>query len=149
MLAALLLAAAAPQASTPKAFVTQLYAHYRDARFSPFDHIDAIFAPRLAAAIRLDRKLAHGEIGALDSDPICLCQDSEGLRGEIRRIAMVAPDQAVVTLTLHYAATPPTAPARLTLHHVAAGWRVADIAMDDGHSLLNWLMLQNRQAARH
>jgi len=79
MLAALLLAAAAPQ--TPQAFVSQLYARYRDERFSPFHHIDGIFAPPLARAIRLDQKLAGpGEIGALDGDPICDCQDSDGYR---------------------------------------------------------------------
>lgn len=143
----LLLAAATPQTQTPQAFVTTLYAHYRDEKFSPFDHIEAIFAPALAKEIRLDTKLADGEVGALDSDPICLCQDSDGLRAEIRRIAMIAPGKAVVALTLHYAGTPPTAPARLTLQRLPSGWRVADIAMDDGHSLLHWLILQNRRAA--
>ncbi len=147
MIAALLLAAAAPQ--TPQAFVTHLYAHYRDEHFSPFDHIDAVFAPRLAAAIRLDRKLAGDEIGALDSDPICLCQDTDGLRGEIRRVVLIAPDKAVVSLTLHYAATPPTAPARLTLQRLGSGWRVADVAMENGLSLLDWLTVQNRRAAQH
>jgi hypothetical protein len=155
VLAALVLAAATiPQ--TPQAFVMQLYARYRDENYSPLDRIDAVFAPRLAAAIRLDRKLAGpGYVGALDGDPICLCQDAEGLWASIRHISQPSPGRATALVTLHYAGQPPTAPARLTLVRTTQGWRVADTAMEDGRSLIAWLDRQNaanaapRETARH
>jgi len=145
MLAALLLAAAAAQ--TPQAFVTQLYARYRNESFSPFNHIDAIFAPRLAAAIKLDRRLAQGEIGALDHDPVCLCQDASGLRAEILHVASPAPDRAVVSMMLRYDGSPHIAPTRLTLQRLHAGWRIADLS--DQGSLLAYLDHANRETIKH
>lgn len=147
MLVALLLAAAALQPQTPQAFITHLYAQYRHERFDPFDHIDAIFARPLAAAIRLDAKLTpRGYAGALDWDPICSCQDSEGLRAEIQRIVPATPNRVTAMLTLHYAGTPPTQSARLILERTLVGWRVLDVRMGDGRSLLAFLNGANREA---
>jgi len=131
--AALLLAAAAPHSQTPQAFVANLYAYYRNRNFSPFRHVEAIFAPRLAAAIRLDEKRSPpDEVGALDWDPICGCQDWSKLRPEIRRIAPISPDRVALAIRLydmnhHHSLS-------LVLERTTAGWRVADI-LDRGSLL--------------
>jgi len=145
MLAVLLLAAATPQAQTPQAFITTLYANYRDTNFSPFDHRNAIFAPRLAAAIRLDEKLTpSGYVGTLDWDPICGCQDWTSLRPEIRHIVMSSPNRATVTIGLHDGDH--FQPLGLILDHTKDGWRVADV-LNHG-SLLALLDRENGAALK-
>jgi hypothetical protein len=141
---ALLLAAAALQPKSPQAFVTNLYAKYRDANFSPFNHMDTIFAPRLAAAIRLDRRLAENEVGTLDWDPICGCQDWTNLRPEIRHPTMVSTSRAAVAIKLYDMNRFHSL--GLILTHGKAGWRVADV-IDHG-SLLALLERENSKALR-
>ena len=66
LLLAPLLTGAQPPASpaeTPKAWMEQVYASYRDPDFSPFKHPDRYFAPALLAAINEDSRLAKGEVG--------------------------------------------------------------------------------------
>ena len=84
ILLALLAATTAPPTS-PQAFMQRLYAQYRNADFSPFTHIDRVFAPHLIAAIKEDERLAHGEVGYLDGDPVCQCQDPAGMHPTGRR----------------------------------------------------------------
>ena len=78
-----LLVAAAPAAETPKAYMERLYAGYRNSSFNPFDHPERYFAPRLLAAIKEDARLANGEVGYVDGDPICQCQDPDGLHATV------------------------------------------------------------------
>ena len=137
--------AAAPVAETPKAFVERVYASYRDRNFSPFEHADRYFAPKLKAAIDEDSRLAKGEVGYLDGDPICQCQDSDGLRSKIVRISLQGPNQAIAEVLLDY----PDATAthvRLTLVRTKAGWRIADVAASDQPSLVSALAASNRKA---
>lgn len=144
MLAALLLAAAAPQ--TPQAFVSQLYARYRDERFSPFHRIDTIFAPPLARAIRLDQKLAGpGEIGALDGDPICDCQDSDGLQADVGR-PVRSNHQTIIPVVLHFPGEPHVVRHSLKLIWTSNGWRIADTDIFGGKSLLAFLNKTNAEA---
>ena len=83
MLLALLLAAAAG-AETPKAYhgatLRQLRATRTSARST---HPERYFAPQLMAAIKEDARLAHGEVGYVDGDPICQCQDPDGLHASV------------------------------------------------------------------
>src|SRR5919199_946809 len=81
-LAAAALAAAAP-GETPRGFVERIYAGYRHDNYSPFEHAERIFAPPLLAAIREDERLSRGEVGFLDADPLCQCQDAGGIHPRI------------------------------------------------------------------
>ena len=70
----------APQTmGPPSAYVERLYGSYRRADFNPLGQPGRYFAPRLLAAINEDSRLSKGEVGYLDGDPICQCQDPAGL----------------------------------------------------------------------
>ena len=142
MLLAFLAAAAA---ETPKAYMQRLYANYRHADYSPFSHPERVFAPRLLAAIREDSKLAHGEVGYLDGDPVCQCQDSGGMRASIGSVTMQGADKATVRVSIGWQGAKPR-PATFKLLRTDAGWRVADVSSADEPSLLSALEAANRKA---
>lgn len=63
-------------------FVESLYYNYqiKDSIFNfKGPAADTIFCSELLQLIRLDEKLAQGEVGYLEGDPLCFCQDDEGL----------------------------------------------------------------------
>ena len=51
--------------------------------YNPFDQPERVFAPPLLAAINEDARLANGEVGYLDGDPLCQCQDAAGLKARV------------------------------------------------------------------
>ena len=149
MLTALALAAAAPQ--PPRAFVVRLYAHYRDEKFSPLNHLDTIFAPPLAGAIRLDQKRAgSGYEGALEADPICDCQDPDELRADIGQpLPSGRRDRAIIPVVLRFSGRPHAVRHSLRLIWTSNGWRIADTDINGGKSLLAFLNKANAEAAGH
>src|SRR5579864_9283091 len=72
---------------SPRTFVEQLYSSYVNPSFSPLERPEQIFAPPLTAAIKEDQRLARGEVGFLDGDPLCDCQDTAGIRSRILSLA--------------------------------------------------------------
>ena len=145
----LFLAAAAgqPQAGTPRAFLERTYASYGNANFNPFDHLDRYFAPRLIAAIREDSRLAHGEVGYVDGDPICQCQDPGGLHAKVTRVTLQGPARANAEVILDW--TDSTARrVRFSLVRTAGGWRIADVSSGDEPSFLRAVENSNRKARR-
>ena len=140
-------AAPAPAAETPRAFVERIYAGYRSRDFSPFKRPERWFAPALLAAIEEDARLAKGEVGYLDGDPICQCQDAEGLRARVASVQQQRSDRAVVRVLIALHGYRPR-PARLSLTRTRAGWRIADIASAEGPSLLAGLAASNRTQKR-
>jgi hypothetical protein len=146
ILLALAVSAAQP-AETPRRFLDRIYAGYKHSDFSPLVHPDRYFAPPLVAAIREDSRLAHGEVGYLDGDPLCQCQDASGLRARIARVSVTGPGHATAEVILDY---PDNTPARVRLSLVRArlGWRIADVSAGDQPSLIRALERSNRRA-RH
>ena len=143
----LMLAAAAQPAATPEGFMERLYARYRNSDFSPFTHPERVFAPRLLAAINEDSRLAKGEVGYLDGDPVCQCQDSTGLKAAITKIVHQDRDHARVRVSISldgYDARP----AAFTLVRTRGGWRIADVSSEDETSLLAALEKANDEARR-
>jgi hypothetical protein len=147
MLAALLLVAAPPLES-PKAFMAGIYSHYRSSNFSPFTHPERYFAPRLLAAINEDSRLAHGEVGYLDGDPICQCQDSSGMRPTITSVTRTSRSKAVVHVSIAWPGDK-ARPVRFSLADTSRGWRIADVSSADEPSLLAALESSNRKARKH
>lgn len=139
--------AAAPLAETPKAFLERVYASYRDRNFSPFVRADRYFAPRLKAAIDQDARLAKGEVGYIDGDPICQCQDSDGLRAKVVRIRRQGSGKAFAEVLLDYPDSTATH-VRFTLVRTKAGWRITDVSSGDEPSLLRAIEQFNRSARR-
>jgi hypothetical protein len=142
-------AAAQPQAETPRSFMERLYAAYRDTDFSPFEHPERVFAPRLLAAINEDSRLNQGEVGYLDGDPICQCQDATGLQTTITRVRLQGRDKATVNVSIGLTGYKPR-PATFSLIRTRAGWRIADVSSPDEPSMLRGIEQSNREArARH
>ncbi len=141
------LAAAAQPAESPKVFMQRLYAGYRQSNYSPFTHPERVFAPRLLAAINEDSKLAHGEVGYLDGDPVCQCQDTGGMHPNIASVTQQAREWATVKVSIgweHDKARPVT----FSLLRTRTGWRIADVSSADEPSLLKSLEAANRQARK-
>ena len=136
--------AAAPVAETPKAFLERIYASYRDHDFSPFEHAERYFAPKLKAAIDEDSRLANGEVGYLDGDPICQCQDSDGLKSKVLRIRLQGADKAFAEVLLDYPDSTATH-VKFDLVKTKAGWRIADVSSGDEPSLLRAILASNRK----
>jgi len=151
MLLALALAAAAPaaQAETPRGFMERLYAYYSAHGYSPFKHPERVFAPRLLAAIKEDERLARGEVGYLDGDPVCQCQDAAGLKARVTSVRMQDAAKASVAVAIGLTGYKPR-PAQFSLVRTTGGWRIADVSSPDEKSLLAGLERANREACtRH
>jgi hypothetical protein len=142
----LLAVAIAPE--TPRAFLERTYSSYRNSGFSPLEKPGRTFSPQLSAAILEDRQLAHGEVGFLDGDPLCDCQDTLGMRS---RIVWVAGTRAGASarISLNFSGTSDRRLIRVKLVKTPAGWRIADVGTTSEPSLLHDLLEANRKARRH
>jgi hypothetical protein len=147
----LMLAGAAIQAhsETPKAFMERLYADYRQSNYSPFKHPERVFSPRLVAALAEDSRLFKDEVGYVDADPVCQCQDADGVTGKVEKI--IGRDAGHATARVMIGFTDST-PRRVTfsLVRTAAGWRINDVSSSGEPSFLAGLEASNRNArAKH
>jgi hypothetical protein len=146
MMLALLLAAATPAAAmdSPRGFVIALYARYRNRNYSPFKHPGTVFAPPLLAAINEDSRLNQGEVGYLDGDPLCQCQDFERITATITGYQKLTPGLATVRVHVDLGLGQ-ARDLKLRLARTRAGWRVADVSSDGEASLLAALEQANRK----
>ena len=97
--------AAAPDAASARTFVEKLYSHYpaRPKRmgFDPTGkNAGEVFDPGMIAAFREDARLANGEVGFIDADPLCQCQDDSGLKPKIVSVTMTDPNAADAVVNL-------------------------------------------------
>jgi hypothetical protein len=144
LIAAWLAPAPVAAAESPRSFVERLYASYKDEDFSPFDHPERIFAPPFVAALKEDARLSREEIGFIEADPLCQCQDPVSMRAQIAAVRRPSSASAEARLRLRFGASAPR-DIRLKLIRTRAGWRVADIAADDEPSFLADLRAFNRR----
>jgi hypothetical protein len=148
MIALALALAATPPAESPKAWMEHVYAEYRsNSDFSPFTHPEHYFAPTLLAAINEDSRLAHGEVGTLDGDPICQCQDSGGMRPRVLKVTRPSAGKASVQVLIDWQDST-ARKARFSLVRVRGHWRIADVSSGDERSLLQALRNANREARK-
>jgi len=153
-LAAALLAATAVEAQDlvgARAFVARLYAHYpipdRKPMFEPLGKdATSVFDASLLHLIREDTRLAGGEVGALDSDPLCECQDDSGMTSQITDVHVDGPMRAKATVVLRFSAASPPEIVEHTLDlvEVAGHWRIHDIHTKDTPSLRDYLAQSNQ-----
>ena len=136
----------APPAETPRAFVERLYAGYRQPDYSPLARPGRIFAKPLVAAIREDVRLSHNEVGYMDGDPLCQCQDAAGLRYSIDEVRQPASKTATASILLTFGDSDRRA-LELRLVRTSSGWRIADVVTADEPSLLESLRRFNRRRA--
>jgi hypothetical protein len=133
-----------PPAETPRTFVERLYAGYRDADYDPLAKPGRIFAPALVAAMKEDLRLSRDEVGYMDGDPICQCQDASGLSHVIEEIGQPGGKRAMARIRLDLGGSDLRA-LTLRLVRTRSGWRIEDIATADEPSLLESLQRFNRR----
>jgi hypothetical protein len=140
MIAAALALAAAPIGSTPSAFVAYVYSQYRHEGFSPLEKPENFFSPSLTEEIRKDS--SGGEVGYLDGDPLCDCQDYDRISAQVRKLAQPAAQSAVADV--HVVLGPrETRNLELKLTLTPKGWRISDVIGTDHKSLLKELQRAN------
>lgn len=132
-------AALAIDTADPAVMARQIFALYgKDGRGFDLSGPDApkVIAPGLRDLIKADEAAAKGEVGALDGDPFCSCQDFEITA--VRVTAKVTgPDKADVSVAHRNFGKPRTT--RLSMVRTATGWQVADIHSADMPSLVAFL----------
>ena len=140
---------AARQART---FLDRVYSHYPipvgHHQFDPLGRSAVqIFDPTMVGLLKEDRTLtSRGDVGAIDWDPLCQCQDDDGMRAEIGRVEITGPATASAHVDLHF---PSNATAvELALTRVAGQWRIHDVSSKDTPSLRDLLMQANRERAK-
>ncbi len=146
LLAAAAAAAPGQPADTPKGFMEHLYANYRNPNYNPFDHPSRVFAPRLIAAMNEDSKLAHGEVGYVDGDPVCQCQDPSGMHATVGGVKQQGRDKASVQVSIAWEAATSRGRRGSTWCAREAGWRIADVSSADEPSFFGAIEKSNREA---
>jgi hypothetical protein len=139
-------AAAWTQTESPEHFLRRLYAPYQKNRDAPAVTgriAPSVFAPPLLALIRRDEALAHGEVGTLDYDPICSCQDYDPLKSLSISLAPAADNTAHATVS--FKTLGDTVTVNYDLVRIGASWRIADIMTKDVPSLRDLLVKGNAE----
>jgi hypothetical protein len=141
-LAAVVLAApsvgAAQDLASARTFVEGLYSAYHgDGPDYLGRQASQVFAPGLLALVRLDKaRTPHGDVGALDGDPICDCQDFE-ITKVVVTVEAAGPGRAAARAQFRNFGQPQTV--RLDLLAVPGGWRIADVHTADMPSMARFL----------
>jgi len=118
-----------------KAFLTSVYKHYGTGGIG----VDSVGpdAPRyfhssLVALLRADQKAASPDVGAIDADPVCACQDWNGIWNLAIDVKIEAADRATAKVSF-YLADPKDDP-KDSLRKLAVvlaaengAWRIYDI----------------------
>jgi hypothetical protein len=135
-------AAHAQDLPAARTFVQQLYAAYDHAATpSDPDVLDklapSIFSPSLLHLIRHDQQINHGQAPALDWDPICDCQDSEGMHLTALTVTSEGASHSSARATLKFGNT--TKVVSLSLVLTPKGWRIDDIASTEVPSIRKYL----------
>jgi hypothetical protein len=135
------LPALAAPAESPEAFVRRVYARYaRDKGPGVSTERPAgtpYFAAPLLDAFAKDQELAHGEVGAIDADPVCDCQDWGKLR--VKQVAVTPGQGGAVLARVTFTNFGKPQTLTLTLADTPDGWRIADIGSKDIKSLKAFL----------
>jgi len=130
-------AAKAPEdVAGARAHVQALYDRYAaDEIFSPFgkpaEWFDAEFVAALKAA---DAATPEGELGAIDADPFCSCQDPTGMKAVVGEAVSTGPGRAEVVVKLSWD-DPEHNRVRIELTRSGARWRIHDVGEGEGGML--------------
>ena len=147
----------APTAADAKAFLTALYAHYTagPSDFGPtFTHQSDYFDPAMLVLMNEDARLRGDEVGALDGDPICDCQDFGKLSAQVTidsAISTEAKATVIVTET-DPAVSPKDRKPRTFTYDLAAvngQWRIHDMTTPSLPSLRQLFVTSNKEMAAY
>jgi len=133
---------AALDAAGAKAFLESIYTRYQGAASDTFDPLSDTTAPTLfeASTARLilegSKVNEEEEVGPLDFDPICTCQDPDGVRADVTA-QMTGPATATATAIVYFPNQPQSTrrEVRFDLVGVNGRWRIRDLHEQDLPSL--------------
>ncbi len=132
--------AASATSRDARTFILDLYRTYSGSdRVSPLDPamLDRTFSPPLSALIRTDQTQKPGNVGRLDTDPVCDCQDPDGLKLLDVTVQTIGTGQAKAKVTFQLGMV--IKAVRLRLLETGNGWRIDDVSSPDIHSLQDFL----------
>lgn len=135
-------AAESPDAVAAKAFLDGVYAHYKSnstgSNWAPMDaNVKEVFDADLAKLLVADTKALKGEVGEIDSDWLCDCQDWESLVATVT-VTSATPTEAQAVAAIHDTQIKDDGPPRrdtFDLVKTPAGWRIHDMGTRDEPSL--------------
>ena len=122
----------AQDAKAAETFVRQLYARYHTQKnFAPFADaatVQTLATPALAALVKREQTLSQAarDASELDADPVCGCQDDDGLQLTGVQIELTKPGRALATVHLQFAGKEHTT-RRLFLVPVDGQWHIDNI----------------------
>lgn len=125
--------------SDPRKFLEAVYGHYgaegEAIDFAGADR-DSVFSKALSELIRTDQEQAAGEVGALDFDPICMCQDFKISALRVK-IARASGDDAKASVS--FKNFDQAQKIEIDLVKTPDGWRIDDLHGADMPSLKGYL----------
>jgi hypothetical protein len=135
-------AQAAPtgDAADVKAYLDGLYAHYKSSKNNTFQMFDKdekqVFDADMIALLAEDGRLLKGELGAIDGDWLCDCQDFESLKTTVA-VQSATPTTAKASADFIDVGMPgqEARHADFDLVKTPAGWRIHDITTKGEPSL--------------
>ncbi|WP_303748102.1 DUF3828 domain-containing protein [Stenotrophomonas pigmentata] len=125
--------------SSARNFLSHIYAGYHpDAGLDAILPDEEVYTPALIAAMEANSDAYAGEVGYLDGDPLCDCQDTAQ---DLRQLSFDIQPLADGQLRASTQLDDPQHPfqLQLTLQRQGSSWRVADIANARAPSLLQAL----------
>jgi hypothetical protein len=133
-------APASSDADDAKAFLESLYTHYKtskDDTFQPFDgSASEVLDPDTLALMKADAKALKGELGDIDGDWLCDCQDFTSIKATI---AVQSATPTTAKATSDFKDVDDTSPKlrhdTFDLVKTPAGWRIHDMGTEDQPSL--------------
>lgn len=91
-----------------------------------------VYDASLIALMKADQDAADGEVGYLNGDPLCACQDWGDIRIKSLAFAVVEGDRLKASVVLKDVVTGEGRKLDLLLHRTAQGWRVEDVVDAEG-----------------
>ncbi len=126
----------AADVASARAFVRTLYDRYqRNGSFAVLadEEEPKYFAADTLTLLRANARLLKGEVGDIDVDPVCVCQDNDGMKATIRKLATMGKDAAHADIDLGWSSDGHITRVKMDLVREGGGWRIRDIRWDDGH----------------
>ncbi len=134
-------------AADAKAFLESLYAHYKSSKNNTFNMFDTnkreVFDPDTIALLAADTKALKGDLGAIDGDYLCDCQDFVSLQTTVK-VQSATPTSAKATADFTDVGMPGQGArhAAFDLLKVNGAWRIHDISNPDQPSLRQTLQTE-------
>jgi hypothetical protein len=126
--------AAPSDADDVRAFLEGLYAHYKTEENNTFQMFDkdetAVFDADTIKLLAADTKALNGELGEIDGDWLCNCQDFTSIEARIA-VQSATPTTARATADYHDTGDPTRAPDHDSFELVKTNgvWRIHDITI--------------------